>query len=257
MPPPQRMMVAESSTPLTTPPAASLHSWCLILFPRIPPRSWVSPLSAWAHPLTPCSLPNPVCCSRKANLSTGKWFHAARLWSLPGLSLFLLLVCQQQACSQEATGFTLNLLITVLVPETAPPQGARSWKTRRKTCGTPHTAPGFWKTSGGRKHCLTLSPCRCQVHLPPPPPPPHRLLRAATWPRKTTRLGVTALPACAPPQLQPLPARLNPSRACRLISLQQGAVRKLAWTWQSSRVSPAEMSTMPMMSKAMRQRVCL
>lgn len=261
MPPLQRMMVVESSAPLTTPPAASLHSWCPILFPRIRPPSWVSPLLAWVQPLIPYSPPNPVYSSREANLSTMKWRHAVRLWSRPGQSLFLPLVCQRQACSQEATGSTQSLLITVLARETAPPQGARSWRTRQRTCGTPHTAPGFWKTSGGRKHWLTLSPCHSQAHLPPPPT--HRLLRPATQPQKTMRLGVTvptaltsALLASAPPQLHPLPARLNLPRTCPLISLQQVAAQKLAWTWLSSRVSPVGMSTMPTMSKATKQRAC-
>ena len=207
----QMMKVAESSVPLTTPPTASLRSWCPTLFPRIPPPSWASPPWVWVHPLSPHSLPNLVCSSKEPNPSTMKWRHAVRLWSRPGLSPFLPLACQQ-----EATGSTPNLLITALAPGTTPPQGARGWRTRRRTCGTPHTAPGFWKTSGGRRLSLTLSPCRSRAPPPPPPPPTLRHLRPAV------RLGVT-VPASAPPQHHPLPASFKLPRARPPIKPQQVA----------------------------------
>lgn len=229
------------------------------------PPSWVSPLWAWVPPLFLHSPPNPACSSREPNLSTMKWHHAARRWSHLGLSLFLPLVyrCQQQhrLCAQEATGSTLSLPTTSHAPETAPPQGARGWRTKPRTCGTPHTAPGSWKTSEGRKALLTHSPCHSQA--PHPPTPTHRLHRPTTQPQSATRQGVTVptapilvLLASALPHLPLLPVKLH--RACPPIRAQQAAqLQKLAWTWLNSRVSPVATSTMPMMSKATRQRACL
>lgn len=114
--------------------------------------------------------------------------------------------------------------------------------------------PGFWKTSEGRKHSLTLSPCRCQA--PPAPPLTLRLFKQATHPQKTAKpiveTPVRVLLVSALSLLRPLPAWLDLSQT----SSQQVAAQRPAWTWPSSRRSLVETSIMPMTSKATRPRAC-